>query len=209
MALSEECALYAELLANIRQISLAASLPSPSNASTVVSLASDGRTVELKHGTNHARQLKLPVKASVGATLLPIADKERGTALLSWRLPVDAASLSPAHQNGGIPWSAADLDPGAGVACRQCKVDVVSSNAVQSWKDLPSENWAEMMEFWHCHKPDHHHSHQGSGKADEASLAARGYGASSVISAQEGVGFVDLTTLLFAESDCRNITVSC
>jgi hypothetical protein len=79
------------------------------------------------------------------------------------------------------------------------------------WKDLPSENWAEMMEFWHCHKPDHKHGEDhgdASGKADEKTLAARGYGASSVISAQEGVGFVDLTTLLFTESDCQHLTVS-
>jgi hypothetical protein len=67
-----------------------------------------------------------------------------------------------------------------------------------------------MMEFWHCHKPDHHHHghDEETGKAGEESLAARGYGASSTISAQPGVGFVDLTTLLFDETDCQNVTVS-
>ncbi|EAQ89347.1 hypothetical protein CHGG_05966 [Chaetomium globosum CBS 148.51] len=107
-------------------------------------------------------------------------------------------------------WSATDLDPESGVACRQCATEVVCSGSVKVWKDLPSENWAEMMEFWHCHKPDHHHHHNPSeedGKAGEESLAARGYGASSAISAQEGVGFVDLTTLLFEERDCQNVTI--
>ncbi|CCC06206.1 unnamed protein product [Sordaria macrospora k-hell] len=82
-----------------------------------------------------------------------------------------------------------------------------------------------MMEFWHCHKPDdhdhdhdghHHHQDKANGdattgqnaKADDTSLAARGYGASSVISAQQSVGFIDLTTLLFIEQDCSNITYS-
>jgi hypothetical protein len=74
-----------------------------------------------------------------------------------------------------------------------------------------------MMEFWHCCKPgeeDHHHHHghkqqsgtaNGNGaqtKADEKSLAARGYGASSAVEARQGIGYVDLISLLFAEADC-------
>jgi hypothetical protein len=202
-----DCTLYAELLANIRQISLATSLPSPCDASTQVTLSADRSTVELRHGSrNHS--LTLPAKVALGGTLLPIQDKQKGTAALSWRLPLDASSLSPSHQANVYytPWSATDLDPSSGVACRHCGTAVVHAGAITAWKDLPSENWAEMMEFWHCHKPDHHHGE--AGKADEESLAARGYGAASTISAQQGVGFVDLTTLLFAETDCSNVTVS-
>lgn len=204
------CTLYAELLANIRQISLAASLPSPCDASTQVALSADGTTVELRHGSSNYN-LTLPAKAALGGTLLPIQDKQKGTNALSWRLPLDVLSLSSSHQadDDHTPWSATDLDPQSGVACRQCGTAVVPAGSVTAWKDLPSENWAEMMEFWHCHKPDHHDNHdEEDGKADEDSLAARGYGASSAISAQEGVGFVDLTTLLFAETDCQNVTVS-
>ncbi|KAL2263695.1 hypothetical protein VTK26DRAFT_5551 [Humicola hyalothermophila] len=207
--------LYAELLTNIRQISLAASLPSQSDASTKVTLAADGSTVELRHGSV-VSQLTLPAKAAVGATALPIQDKQKGTTTLSWRLPLDASShspRSPQHQDA-LPWSATDLVPSSATRCRHCNVVVVPAGAVKTWKDLPSENWAEMMEFWHCHKPDHRpdhdHSHgkDGDGKADERSLASRGYGASSAITAQTGVGFVDLTTLLFAENDCENLTFS-
>jgi hypothetical protein len=215
MAPSGECALYAELLANIRQISLAASLSSPSDASTRVSISADCRTVELRH-RGVVSQLQLPAKASLGGTLLPIQDRQRGTTTLSWRLPLDASSSpSPSRQGDDVPWSATDLVPGSVVSCRACTAAVVPAGAVKAWKDLPSENWAEMMEFWHCHKPHHHHgrghNHEGEegGKADEQSLAARGYGASSAISAQEGVGFIDLTALMFAESDCRGVTVSC
>jgi hypothetical protein len=210
MDASSGCLLYAELLANIRQISLAVSLPSPCEASTQVALSADCQTVELKHG-GLSHRLTLPAKASLGATLLPIQIKQRGSAALSWRLPLDSKSLSPSHRADQMPWSATDLKPSSDVACRQCKAIVVPSGAVRLWKDLPSENWAEMMEFWHCHKPDHKHGEDhgdSSGKADEKTLAARGYGASSVISAQEGVGFVDLTTLLFTESDCQHLTVS-
>ncbi|KAK4039312.1 nipped-B-like protein A [Parachaetomium inaequale] len=205
---SGDCDLYAELLANIRQISLAASLPSPCDASTQVAVLADGKSVELRHGSA-SRLLTLPAKTSLGRTLLPIQDKQRGSTLLAWRLPLDTSSLSPSQHADQMPWSATDLDPESGVACRQCAADVVHAGSIKAWKDLPSENWAEMMEFWHCHKPDHHHGHdEEPGKAGEESLAARGYGASSAISAQAGVGFVDLTTLIFDETDCQNVTFS-
>lgn len=205
------CSLYAELLTNIRQISLAASLSSPSDASTQVALSADGRTVQLNHhGTTY--QLALPAKAALGGIRLPIQDTQKAATTLSWRLPLDASSITPpSHQLDPLSWSAGDLEPRSEVTCRRCSAAVVPAGAAKVWKDLPSENWAEMMEFWHCHKPDHVHDDDDkgpAGKADEKSLATRGYGASSAVSAQEGVGFVDLTTLRFTESDCRNVVVS-
>lgn len=208
---SADCAhLYAELLANIRQISLAAALPSPCDSSTRVAISADCQTVELKHrGSTCA--LKLPGKASLGGVVLPIQDKQHGSTSLEWRLPLDASSLPPANQADNTPWSATDLDAESGVDCRGCANNIVRSGSVKVWKDLPSGNWAEMMEFWHCHKPDHHHHHHDgkTGKAGNQSLAMRGYGASSSISARKGVGFVDLTTLLLDETDCQPLTVSC
>ncbi|KAL2153887.1 hypothetical protein VTH82DRAFT_2563 [Thermothelomyces myriococcoides] len=206
---SADCAhLYAELLANIRQISLAAALPSPCDSSTRVAISADCQTVELKHrGSTCA--LKLPGKASLGGVVLPIQDKQHGSTSLEWRLPLDASSLPPANQADNTPWSATDLDAESGVDCRGCANNIVRSGSVKVWKDLPSGNWAEMMEFWHCHKPDHHHHHHDgkTGKAGNQSLAMRGYGASSSISARKGVGFVDLTTLLLDETDCQPLTL--
>ncbi|KAK1758256.1 ubiquitin-conjugating enzyme E2-binding protein [Echria macrotheca] len=206
--MASEILIYAELLSNIRQISLAVSLPSPVDNSTRASVAADGLTFAVWHH-GHTRTLTLPAKAALGATSLPL--QNRGATTLSWRLPVSPDDLPQSPVSQGSLWSATDLDAGSGVACRACGASLVQPNAV-IWKDLPSENWAEMMEFWHCHKPavDPNHSHPGAGseKADEASLASRGYGASSVISAQKGVGFVDLTTILLAESDCDGLTFS-
>lgn len=214
--------LYAELLSNIRQISLAISLGSASDASTRVVVAADGENVELKHhGQSHT--LRLPSKVALGGAILSI--QRPGASTLSWRLPLGQATDSDASSTESSIWTATDLKVESPVTCRQCRTVVVNQDIVKVWKDLPSENWAEMMEFWHCHKPDDHdHDHDGhhhhgdksnsvpaneqNAKADESSLAARGYGASSVISAKQHVGFVDLTTLLFAEQDCSNITVS-
>ncbi|KAH7627624.1 ubiquitin-conjugating enzyme E2-binding protein [Sordaria sp. MPI-SDFR-AT-0083] len=215
--------LYAELLSNIRQISLAVSLGSASDAfSTRVVVAADGENVELNHhGQSHT--LRLPSKVAIGGAILPI--QRPGASTLSWRLPLGQATNADASSTDSSTWTATDLKAGSQVACRQCHAIVVNRDVIKVWKDLPSENWAEMMEFWHCHKPDdhdhdhdghHHHQDKANGdattgqnaKADDTSLAARGYGASSVISAQQSVGFIDLTTLLFIEQDCSNITYS-
>ncbi|EGO53454.1 hypothetical protein NEUTE1DRAFT_133837 [Neurospora tetrasperma FGSC 2508] len=210
--------LYAELLSNIRQISLAISLGSASDASTRVVVAADGEKVELTHhGQSHT--LHLPAKVALGGAILPI--QRPGASALSWRLPLGQATYTDASSAESSTWTATDLKAGSEVVCRRCQAVVVKRDVVKVWKDLPSENWAEMMEFWHCHKPgdhdhDHHHHDKSNGvdangqsaRADDMSLAARGYGASSAISAQQGVGFVDLTTLLFVEQDCSNITYS-
>lgn len=243
--MSAQISLYAELLQNIRQVSLAASLPSPSNASTNATVTSDGSAIHLRHDGLDA-QLALPASVDAAACPSPLPVQPVASSL-SWRLPLaTAAAPQQQQQRSGdevVPWPATDLLPGEPVRCRGCGEPVVGAGRVGAWKDLPSENWAEMMEFWHCHKPDdaghgHGHGHgaprdgeQGGaaggpaqanelggdgpapaaetdGKADEQSLASRGYGANSIISAQEGVGFVDLTSLLFAEGDCEGILVS-
>ena len=200
--------LYAELLPNLRWISLAASFPSPTDAATRATLASDGITIEVAHHGELSR-LELPAKAALGASNL--MTRKYGDTTLTWRLeiapPDQSDSLS--HQRNGALWSATELDTGHGVACRKCGTSIVGEGVLEEWKDLPSENWAEMMEFWHCHKPDDHlHQDDTTGKADDESLATRGYGASSAISPQQNVGLVDLTALLFAETDCRSLRVS-
>lgn len=37
--------------------------------------------------------------------------------------------------------------------CKSCNHKLIDS-LLRSFFDLPSELWAEMMEFWHCHKPN-------------------------------------------------------
>ncbi|KAK3939150.1 ubiquitin-conjugating enzyme E2-binding protein [Diplogelasinospora grovesii] len=224
--MASHSSIYAELLSNIRQVSLAVSLASPSDASTQVTIAADGRTVELRHH-GEVRSLTLPSRVALGATALPT--NERGSVTLSWRLPL-GDHMASLHRDVAdlqtTPWSAMDFEVGSEVACRQCGAVVVDKGAIEVWKDLPSENWAEMMEFWHCHKPGDHdhdshgddaHNHTASngaldvkshGKADEKSLAARGYGANSALTAQKGVGFVDLATLWFADTDCDGLMYS-
>lgn len=203
---SNGISIYAELLSNIRQVSVIASLASASGSGTTADVVENGTVIRVTHG-GHTESMALPAPVSV-ASSLPIPKDP--TVHLNWRIlassPItNASSPSTAFslENQLLPWNAMDLQPASPIQCRKCGQEIVERGVLSSWKDLPSENWAEMMEFWHCHKPHDH----GSAKDDEH-LAQRGYGASNTISAQSKVGFVDLTSFMLSESDCSRLSVS-
>lgn len=138
-----------------------------------------------------------------------------GSQELSWRLPLSLSCVlsSDLAQSNDVPWSSKhfqEVGGGFSYCCRQCGCVIVEKGVIEMWKDLPSENWAEMMEFWHCHKPDvHEDDHDGSSDiagGDEASQTTRGYGANTKLAAQSGICFVDLTTFLLSETDCPSLS---
>lgn len=193
--------IYAELLSNIRQVSVRATLSSPSDATTTAEILDDGRRIQIQH-QGEVRSLDLPATVLVRSTI-PIP--ENSSQDLTWRLPVPATETQLTRfsaENQSVPWSSTDLNVGSSICCRHCNYNIVQRGRIKSWKDLPSENWAEMMEFWHCHKPHDHEHHDGE------NLSKRGYGANSAITAQPEVGFVDLTSFMFSESDCDGLSVS-
>ena len=220
----DSVSLYAEYLPFIRQISVVATISSPHDGTTVAQVSADGSRVQLRH-RSAVGELVLPGQVS-SPTLLPIQAKPGSPTTLTWRLPVVGSANDMNAREGlvpVVPWTALDLAPGSAVTCRQCSQVIVPEGKLQVWKDLPSENWAEMMDFWHCHKPhdhghghehghghDHGHAHEepSNGGESEEHLAQRAYGANSSIAAQESVGFVDLTSFLVSESDCTGLTVS-
>ncbi|KAL6873118.1 ubiquitin-conjugating enzyme E2-binding protein [Trichoderma novae-zelandiae] len=196
--------IYAELLSNIRQVSVRATLSSPSDSTTKAEILDDGRRIQVHH-KGEVRALDLPASVLVRSSI-PIP--ENNSQELAWRLPVPATEAQLTRfsaEDQSIPWSSTDLKAGSHICCRHCDREIVQRGRIKSWKDLPSENWAEMMEFWHCHKPhDHGHEHHDDGDA----LSKRGYGANSAITAQPETGFVDLTSFMFSESDCDGLSFS-
>ncbi|KAL8904613.1 MAG: hypothetical protein Q9171_006988 [Xanthocarpia ochracea] len=195
--------IYAELLLNIRQITVLASLPTASCKNTTrFTLSQDRQTLSVLHdGQVMAVTLPAPVRAGYIPAVLP------GSAMvLSIRLPimdkVAETLLSENHTNPAKSlWSAISMAPTARIACRICQTLLVTEQ-VKVWKDLPSENWAEMMDFWHCHKPD----------TDEPSThkqdgMRKGYGAASSIRPVSATGLIDITSFLLMQEDC-NIIVS-
>lgn len=192
--------IYSELLPNIRQLSIIAVLPTPSNASTKAKLSPIGDHFVLHHN-GITTSFELPGRAALDAMLQKpaIGDKE-----LSWRLHIGSMSVARPFElpSNEAPWSAASLSDDVKFSCRDCGNVVLERGSMKAWKDLPSENWAEMMDFWHCHKPDVPHAH-----GDEQTQPDKGYGPASRFAATPGVGFVDLTTLLLSEEDCIGIQV--
>lgn len=194
--------IYAELLAFIGQVSVTVSLATVSDSGTRAEIIDHGTTIQVHHA-GRSESIKLPA-AVAQASSLPIPQPSSSN--ISWRLPsLTKASRSASNslENQALPWNAVDIKPGSSVKCRNCNHGLVRPGIISVWKDLPSENWAEMMEFWHCHKPHDHEEHP-----DEERLLKRGYGASNSISAQQSVGFVDITSFVFVEQDCDGLLVS-
>ena len=194
--------IYAELLYNIRQVSVDAYLSSPSSLATFVEVSAHGFKLRVQNN-GIVRELTLPA-AVKAPRFLPV--RQQNCQELSWRLPLlepeNTQNSLESIEDQSIPWSASTLVPGCELRCRICNTILVQQSIIKSWRDLPSENWAEMMEFWHCHKP------AIDGHRDSDHLASRGYGANATVSAQQGVGLVDLTSFLLCESDCSGVVVS-
>jgi len=191
--------LYAELLFNIRQVTVFAILPSDSNEGTRINLLSDQKTLKLQHKDQDAL-IELPTQVS-SATALTIPSTP--TKELSFRLSVStAASLpSPAKSviDTNIPWPASRLTSETKIACQSCGNSLTADVTV--WKDLPSGGWADMMDFWHCHKPS---TRNGT---DDSVGSTKGYAAANDLGPQTGVGLVDISHFLLNESDCIGIQV--
>lgn len=212
MSQRDDILIYAELLSNVRRVSVACDGPLFGANTASASVSADSLSLTVR---NHEIEntLQLPdrvVAAEDAAQFLRVQNKP--SRCYEWSLPLAPPSgrvtreaprgAAPEAQAAATPWTAQDLVAGSSIHCRGCQTTLVAGGKIETWKDLPSENWAEMMEFWHCHKPHDHEHH------DDHGLASRGYGANSRLSGQEGVGLVDLTSLLFSQSDCSDITVS-
>ncbi|POS83883.1 hypothetical protein EPUL_004168 [Erysiphe pulchra] len=208
------CLIYAELLLNIRQISVLAVLETPCNTSTKAKLSDDGQQFILLHN-GRLQTLHLPGKSLPNFRLqFPVL----GSIELSWRIPwaAEATDISRYDSHlSDVPWSAKCMDSQTELTCRVCNEVILERGTIKIWKDLPSEDWAEMMDFWHCHKPDDHKDGMNSIKCTNCPklsthndcLVERAYGANSKISAQPGVGLVDITTFLLRKEDCSKIQI--
>lgn len=189
--------LYAELLINIRQNTVVATLPSDSNSTTFVEISADCKLLTVSHEKEVATvQLPAPIQDGFVPPIVPFGIRD-----LSLRLPIKET----AHENHLCDpilarsrfSSASSLSAETQVMCRSCHALLVKES-VKAWKDLPSENWAEMMDFWHCHKPDTHDSRDQHQKSFQ-----KGYGAANSIEPTAGIGLIDIMSVLLLSQDCN------
>jgi hypothetical protein len=235
--------LHAELLPNIRQITLYVSLPQipalEGNTQPEIQLSESCKsvTVSLPEPFDHvAETIKLPARVT-DATRLTLnvgkatssPGKPTGSSHdYSVRMHIDPSDpvLAPRDEliDDHVPWTAADMSPSTRIRCRGCGTPFLNEPHPEHpaeendqsrlrgwlWKDLPSGNWAEMMDFWHCHKPDPHEDNPKSEavaaiKLEEETAQTKGYGASSRVEAIPGTVLIDVATFLLSEADCVNL----
>ncbi|GIK01249.1 hypothetical protein Aspvir_005281 [Aspergillus viridinutans] len=227
--------LHAELLPNIRHITLYISLPanlSSQNTQPLITLSESRQavSVSLPKPFNHVTDtIKLPARVNEASRRI-LATNRQGAATtadnglrtgrreFSFRMQIDDSDdLLPRQDaliDDFVPWTAADMSPSTRLRCRACEnvvLDTPRCADIQSegsgpegwtWKDLPSGNWAEMMDFWHCHKPD---PPEGHGHGEDPNAQTKGYGAANQVMATAGTVLVDVATFLVSEVDCRGL----
>lgn len=207
-----EIELYAELLTNIRTVTLVASLKTESNQETKVELAGDGQTITVTHDGASAT-LNLPTRiGDGGASALSLPAMPSKDLTLRLRVEPTTPELSTT-KNGDenlVPWPATVMSAVDDIICVCCGKSVIDMEKVVRWKDLPNENWAEMMDFWHCHKPHEHeqgYDGHGHGTVGNDATTKKGYSATNKLEAVSGAGFIGLSYFIFSAEDCTNVKV--
>ncbi|EXJ88670.1 hypothetical protein A1O1_05601 [Capronia coronata CBS 617.96] len=191
--------LYAEALTHIRQLTLYASLETEKNEHTKILLSSDKKIITAVHD-GESSSIYLPTQISGTAHVTFPIDKKTE---ISARLQIDDAAQLKAvsDEPGGIevPWTAGDLNEGTSIRCKSCHGVVLRPGQVSTWKDLPSEHWAELMDFWFCHKPhDNDSAHQHAAES-------KGFSPTSKFTATPRVGLVDAVSFLLHEANCSKL----
>ncbi|EHY59524.1 hypothetical protein HRR83_001198 [Exophiala dermatitidis] len=191
--------LYAEALTHIRQLTLYASLETAKNEHTKILLSSDKKVITAIHD-EESSSIYLPTQISGTANVTFPTDKRTE---ISARLQIDDVDqLKPADDDAGsieVPWSAGDLTTNTSVRCKSCGADILSAGKVTVWKDLPSTHWAELMDFWFCHKPHDDPSNE------QHAAESKGFAPTSKFTASPGAGLVDTVSFLLHEKDCQNL----
>ncbi|KAF2859628.1 hypothetical protein K470DRAFT_271363 [Piedraia hortae CBS 480.64] len=175
--------IYAEYLPNIKTLNIQIILPSLTNPSTKLSLSPDNTYLTLQHNSE-TTTLNLPAHPT--SQPLPIPSKP--VTELNYRLP----ALCPDTPSPTIPWTAQDLTQTTSILCSSCKATLLPCGAVKTWKNLPSEHWADMMDLWHCHKP----------LGGAATIAERR------LVIEKGVGLVDLMDIVIDQTDCMDVKIN-
>lgn len=193
---------YAEFLHNIRQLTISITLISNCNKSTTVELSQDRKALVIEH---QAQQIIAQLPAQVDAdAILPRPLPRTKELVFRLNAAEDRDSWQPKRLelDDHAIWPASSLTPDTRISCRACQ-SVVLRGSVKVWKDLPSDNWAEMMDFWHCHKPDNEDCPR-----QDASQSTKGYAAFNSLAPLPGCGLVHLDHFRIHESDCRGLQVS-
>ncbi|KAF2152963.1 hypothetical protein K461DRAFT_131736 [Myriangium duriaei CBS 260.36] len=200
--------LFAEYLGLVHTINLTVQLGQLTTEELAPSINLEGSIICLEiNGEKHSVTLPASlVQESRISDCLPDSSAKTKTSRLK-TLPLNSDNNSQDDQYTN-PWSAQNLGINLSIHCcgsngfdKNCSGLVLPEARISDIKDLPSETWAEMMDLWHCHKPD-------EPGENGTSLTTKGYSATSKLTARSGTVFVDTLSFLVSEQDCTNVRVT-
>ena len=188
--------LYAEVLTNIRQVTLHASLQTTRNEETRIEISSDKRVITVSHD-GESVSLYLPTQISGTANVTIPAEKKKD---LSLRLAIEDTSgmrLPPGDKRAVAPWMAEEMTLTTSLCCKACERVLLPTGKITQWQDLPSESWYEMLDYLHCHK------HGENGDEEPKALPET----TNVFRARSGLGMIDNASFLFHHNDVSDTMV--
>ncbi|KAI1924847.1 hypothetical protein LOZ58_002524 [Ophidiomyces ophidiicola] len=219
---------YCELLPNICQVTIYVTLPhcsltldwgdeSPELCTLEVTQERDQILISSE---GQKQLLRLPARLSLASLRMsPVIlgrayEQSHGTSKqedLLFRFPVNEIDRDMQPPDIRIPWSAKEMSPGTRIKCRFCGNMLLAAEGANEieWKDLPSANWAELMDMWHCHKPDplatEENSIESPNRVDilahSISADAKGYGMSNQTVCQLNTVFVDVMNFYLSNAN--------
>ena len=217
--------LYAELFLHIRVVTIYASFSSPDFAQdATIAIAANGRSITFTHKSEKA-SISLPtrVRPQSSFALLNLASKRGNSITIRLNLDDeltkeifdsynDTDFLMSIRSRNPVPWTSLFMNSNnLRIMCAQCGSNIQPAGKVKRWLDLPNENWADLMEFWHCHKPPEHQ--QSNEKPErqlsvgDKSLEAKGYFAANRLHVSQGKGFIGTLYFLLHKDDCDGVKV--
>lgn len=153
---------YVELLSRIKSVSV---IVEEENQKVVPIIAADhllqinSRLIKLRI---NEQEISIPLPVDVPQVPnLSSCLKQRNN-IVSIRLPlidskVDRSTNSLMSISTNYKWNSSYLKKTIikyTFNCSSCGNVLIDSKKLTSTLDMPSELWAEMMDFWHCHKPE-------------------------------------------------------
>jgi hypothetical protein len=189
-------ALYAEFLLNIRQVTLYATLKNKQGEEVKAHIFSDRKSITVTHDGDSGRIIYPSGISGTAEVHIPLTTAN----VISLRF--DIVEDGPSRNDrlevaNDSPWPAHCLGPETSIACRQCRKIVVHPKQ-RTWQDLPRSDWADMMDFWHCHRPP---------LEDAATICRSDYHIGPPVLG-DGVGLVDIGHIELLERECVSVAVS-
>lgn len=210
---------YAELLPHISDISISLTLPDrdeDASSGNILKLLPSRQDILISYhdqkGSLRLPARALPNNAELRPHTLKRATGERvASNVTSYSLKTDTSiqSLAPFDPSDiPIPWTGKVMSAETRIRCRTCETPFFepSGSNEMAWKDLPSADWAELMDIWHCHKPDSHED-EDKQRGDSETAAAKGYGAENQTVCRDNTVLVDALHFYPTEASCIGVEV--